>query len=192
MDNTLPFKLGSTYFGATAELTSTTDGEHLLGQEYVTRGPRGGYVRVRAVRNSATITIGTKRQVLLNSAGTAITGYTRLASEKGPYVDDQLTAVVQKNDICFVCIRGLTLATTSQSNYSADIAAGDRLNAQTAAASTSATAGRVILAAVVAATADATAGQRNITEGYGVSARAVSAALTNATSADILVEAAYA
>ena len=188
---TLPFNRGKTYFGGSP--TNSTDGDGLLGAEYeVTRGPSeadsGCTMVLRAVRNSAGFAVEAKRRVLLNAAGDAILGYTRLPEEEGPFVDELIpSGGVATNDICFVCVEGPCIGLTSLSDYSADIAAGNYLNGQTAVTSGATTAGRVDARAVVAATADATAGQRNVTENDGAGAIARSAALTNSTNNSLLV-----
>jgi len=187
------FDRGATKFEGSPP--NATDGAQVLGQEYIvpdTQHGTGREVHLRAVRNSAGIAILPKMKVLLNALGTEIDGYTRLPEEKGPYVDELLPAAgVATNDICYVVVEGPALGLTSMSNYAADIAVKAQLNSQTAAASTSTTAGRVDVRALVAATADATATQRDINEKDGVCAAAISAALTNATNSDILMDVTY-
>lgn len=191
----LPFSRGETLFGGTP--TDTSYVSPVCGQEYCVRDEwfgTGRLIKLRAVRNEADFTgsgsvLLPKRRVKLSANGNAAVGYTRLPSETGYPVDHLIpSGGVAYKDVFFVVIDGPATVLSDLANYSADIAAGDLLNGQTAATSGSSTSGRVKLRTVAAATADATAGQRNVTEGDGANMRAISACLTNSTNADILVD----
>lgn len=191
----LPFSRGQTYYKGTP--TDTSYVAPCVGQEYKIRDTLHGtnrMITLRAVRNEADFggsgsAVLPKRLARLSADGKSIVGYTRLASEKGCPIDHLLpTAGCAYKDICFVVVDGPAIVLTDLANYSADLAARDVLNSQTAATSGATTAGRIKLRTVAAATADATAGQRNVTENDGAFARAISSSLTNSTNADVLVD----
>lgn len=191
----LPFARGKTLYEGTP--TDTTYVAPCVGEEFRTRDIWHGtnrLITLRAVRNEADFSgsgsaVLPKRRARLSADGKAIIGYTRLASEAGYPIDHLLpTAGCAYKDVCYVIVDGPALVLTDLANYNADLAAFDLLNGQTAATSGATTAGRVKLRTVAAATADATAGQRNVTEGDGANMRCLSASLTNSTNADLLVE----
>ena len=186
----LPFGRGKTLYGGTP--TDTAYIHPCVGQEYRVRDVWFGtnrMITLRAVQNQSGAAVLAKRLARLSADGKALLGYTRLPEEKGFPIDHLLpSGGCASYDVCFVVVDGPAMCLTSLSNYGSDIAARDHLNSQTAVTSGATTAGRVDVRAVVAATTDATAGQRNVTEQDGVFARAISAALTNATNSDILVD----
>lgn len=186
----LPFARGETLHGGTP--TDTTYVSPACGQDFKVRDEwfgTGRVITLRAVKNEAGFAVLPKRRVQLSADGSRISGYARLANERAYPVDHLLpSAGCADDDVCFVVVDGPATVLSDLANYSADIAAGDLLNGQTAATSGATTAGRVKLRTVAAATADATAGQRNVTEGDGANMRAISACLTNSTNSDILVD----
>lgn len=186
----LPFKRGQTYFGGAP--ADSGDGAGILGQEFTfvddTHGTKR-MVTLRAVRNSAGVTVYPKRLVILNALGTAITGTaaTDSATRIAP-VDEKLSASAgcAANDICFVVVKGLALCKTQLANDTQNvIAAGDLVAAQTINAATTAgtTVGRVRSRALTSSVTVATT-ERDCIFGKAVSAVATS----NVTDTDVLVD----
>ena len=132
-----------------------------------------------AVKNSATIALAPKRVVRFSlTAGklfSEVDGYSAVLNEERiGVVDEWLPAAgVTVGDIFWVTVDGPTEVSHALSGT--NIAAGDRLAAITAAASTGTTAGRVTPSALVGAT---TGGNDN---GIGVIGYALSAATSGNT-----------
>jgi len=202
-----PFQRGETY-----GTTDATVGKQYEGKEYVFEdvSPLTGlvrsnrYVKCRIIRNVSTVALRAKGAVRMKlGAGATVFGSqsdgygaglaARVGAERVYLVDEYLTAGCPVNDLCFIVIEGPALATTPLDNMGEDIAVGDRLAlAQTAAATTGTTGGRVeaIVAANLVNNTDMNATtQAEFTNSFlNQIGLAMSAALTNSTSADILVD----
>jgi hypothetical protein len=185
----LPFARGKV-FG----ITNSTDGAYLLGQEYIvedidpsdrSKKRSNRLVRIRAVRNSATIALLPKRIAVYKTAtmNTEINGYTTTtAAPFAGIIDEFLPAAgVPANDICYIATKGPTLALTDIAQTD-DISIGDRLVSLTAATSQATTAGRLDLQVLTGATA-VLAGQ--ILNTIGLAMTAITSANTNM---DILID----
>lgn len=182
----LPFARGATY-----GTTDSTIGVSLEGHEYIHQDKTygtGRYVKVRVVRNGATIALAPKR--LVNFALTAgkpettVDGYAASTGQATAVVDELLpSAGASVGDLFYVVVEGPTLVTTSLDAGAANvIAVGDMLNAQTAAASTGTTAGRAYPVDLTGATSVLG------TAILGVFGRAQSAKTTGNTAASLLIQ----
>ncbi len=178
-----PFALGQTL-----GVSSLTDGTGWVGvvKQFPDVNPITGVIRSNriktcvAVRNVATIALAPKRTVVFATAAglgglSTVTGYSSvLNAEHVGVVDEFLpTAGVAINDVFWVVVDGPTEVAGLVSGTA--IAAGDRIAAVSAAASTGLTAGRVgpsLLSAASTAAGDA---------GLGVIGYAMSASSTSAT-----------
>ncbi len=178
-----PFALGQTL-----GVSSLTDGTGWVGvvKQFPDVNPITGAIRSNriktcvAVRNVATIALAPKRTVVFATAAglgglSTVTGYSSvLNAEHVGVVDEFLpTAGVAINDVFWVVVDGPTEVAGLVSGTA--IAAGDRIAAVSAAASTGLTAGRVgpsLLSAASTAAGDA---------GLGVIGYAMSASSTSAT-----------
>lgn len=148
------------------------------------RSPRR--VLCRFVRNVSGISLLPKRAVSLQLGqnGTRVDGYSYLTAGPGLYlVDEYLPAAgVQNNDCFWMPIYGPALATTSAAGTAANlIASGGFLVGETNAASTAATAGRLVPQDLTGATALLGAQILNTV------GRAQSAMTTGQTGVDVLV-----
>ncbi len=193
-----PFGLGQTWFSLGAGESIKNDSYHgiqsnaLYGdnftgvvKEFTDVNPVTGQVRTNrrkvcvAVKNSATIALAPKRVVRFSlTAGklfSEVDGYSAVLNEERiGVVDEWLPAAgVTVGDIFWVTVDGPTEVSHALSGT--NIAAGDRLAAITAAASTGTTAGRVTPSALAGAT---TGGNDN---GIGVIGYALSAATSGNT-----------
>lgn len=193
--------------GATWGATTTTDGKHVEGTEWMfpdvnpsTGAHRSyGLVRCRAVRNVSTIALAGKR-IAKFSAGTftRVDGYTQVLGGRGYPTDEYLpSAGIPVNDIGWVVVDGPAILTTAvEANLAIAVTSGDTQQnptwfvAQTAAASTGTSAGRVIpqMAAFTATTQATTNNMTlvadNIQNKIGWS---MSAGSSTMTGADVLV-----
>lgn len=178
-----PFALGQTL-----GVSSLTDGTGWVGvvKQFPDVNPITGAIRSNriktcvAVRNVATIALAPKRTVVFATAAglgglSTVIGYSAvLNAEHVGVVDEYLpTAGVAINDVFWVTVDGPTEVAGLVSGTA--IAAGDRIAAVSAAASTGLTAGRVgpsLLSAASTAAGDA---------GLGVIGYAMSASSTSAT-----------
>ena len=178
-----PFALGQTL-----GVSSLTDGTGWVGvvKQFPDVNPITGAIRSNriktcvAVRNVATIALAPKRTVAFATAAglgglSTVIGYSAvLNAEHVGVVDEYLpTAGVAINDVFWVTVDGPTEVAGLVSGTA--IAAGDRIAAVSAAASTGLTAGRVgpsLLSAASTAAGDA---------GLGVIGYAMSASSTSAT-----------
>lgn len=156
-------------------------------------GRRSGRGRlVMVVRNVATVALLGKRAVTLKSGGTnyfgQVDGYTDVLGEAHVVgvVDDLLpSAGCAINDLCFVTVKGPTLILTPNAGaaFTGDQAAGAKLVAATAAASTTSVAGRLSNVTLV--------GQTGTTDAFNFATNIVAIALTarttGETSADQLI-----
>jgi hypothetical protein len=188
-----PFGLGQTWFSLGAGESLKNDSYHgiqsnaLYGdnftgcvKEFTDVNPITGQVRTNrrkvcvAVKNTATIALAPKRVVRFSlTAGKVLTevdGYSAaLNEERVGVVDEWLPAAgVTVNDIFWVTVDGPTEVAHALSGT--NIAAGDRLAAITAAASTGTTAGRVTPNSLA-----------DVTAGVGLLGYAVSAATSGST-----------
>lgn len=186
----LPFKRGDTY-----EITNSTDGPYLLGQEFIVedinpsdpiKKRSNRLVHLRCVRNSSGIALLPKRiaRYKTGTNHTEVDGYTATTAQYfAGIVDEFLPAAgVPANDIFFITVKGPSLCLMPLSNLSADVAQDDILVSITAATSQATTAGRV--GAVDLTGATALLGNQVINR----IGRALSTALTNATNTDLLVD----
>jgi hypothetical protein len=189
-------KRGQTYHGGTP--SSITQSAKLEGHEKAfpdeVAGTSGNMntrrsdrkVYCRLVRNTAGFALLPKRAVTWESGywGKRVDGYARTtAAAVAGVVDPFLPAAgVADDDLFWLVRKGPCLWKTSLSDYSSDIAEGDWLVALTAATSGATTAGRVGAIDLTGATA-VLGGQ--IINRVG---RAMSAKLTTATNADLLVD----
>jgi hypothetical protein len=178
-----PFALGQTL-----GVSSVTDGTGWVGavKQFPDVNPITGVIRSNriktcvAVRNVATIALAPKRVVVFATAAglgglSTVTGYASvLNAEHVGVVDEFLpTAGVAINDVFWVVVDGPTEVAGIVSGT--ELAAGNRIAAVSAAASTGLTAGRVgpsLLSAASTAAGDA---------GRGVIGYAMSASSTSAT-----------
>lgn len=154
-----PFSLGETL-----GVSSTDDGKQWVGavKVFPDVNPNTGVVRSGrvkkcvAVRNASTVALLPKRVVALKSGSfTEVDGYAAVGNnEYVGVVDEHLpSGGVAVNDVFWITVDGPTEVSAALSGT--DIAAGNRLAAITAAASTSTTAGRVTPSSVAAATTGA-------------------------------------
>jgi hypothetical protein len=186
----LPFARGKV-FG----ITSSTDGAHLLGQEFVVEDTSptdpikkrsNRLVHIRAVRNSAGAALLPKRiaryKVATNHS--EVDGYTRLTAEYyAGIVDEFLPAAgAASNEVFYITVKGPSLVLMPLSNLSADVAQDDILVSITAVTSGATTAGRLGAHDMSGATAVLGA---QIINRIG---RAMSTALTNDTNTSLLVD----
>ena len=184
-----PFALGQTL-----GVSSTADGVGWVGavKQFPDVNPLTGTVRSNriktcvAVRNVATIALVPKRTVVFSTTAglpglSSVTGYTAATNtEHVGVVDEYLPAAgVAVNDVFWVTVDGPTEVLAS--HVVATIAAGDRIAAQTAAASTGTTAGRVGPSLLSSATTAAGDNSRGVI-GYALSA-GTTAASTGLTAA---------
>ncbi len=182
----LPFSRGKTYFGGAP--AGSGDGAGILGQEYDIIDDYGRKSRVRAVRNSSTVTVYGKALALLNPAGTAIIGVARTdAARPVAPIDEKLSSNgCAANDICYVVVKGLAMLKSHIAEVAANIiAAGDLVNCVTinTATTAAATNGRIKTRALSSAV---TAAQAEL---EGVIGRAVSSIATSGvTDSNILVD----
>lgn len=181
----LPFARGATY-----GTTDSTIGVSLEGREYVHQDRTYGsnrWVRVRVVRNSATIALAPKRLVTCKAVAgkdeMEVDGYCDVDAERAYVVDEFLpSSGAAVGDLFYVVVEGPTLATTSLDGGANNVlAVGGYLVGQTSAASTSTTAGRVMPAVFTGATL-VLAGQIQ-----NVVGRAMSAKTTGNTAASVLI-----
>lgn len=180
-----PFSLGETL-----GVSSTDDGKQWVGavKVFPDVNPNTGVVRSGrvkkcvAVRNASTVALLPKRVVALKSGSfTEVDGYAAVGNnEYVGVVDEHLpSGGVAVNDVFWITVDGPTEVSAALSGT--DIAAGNRLAAITAAASTSTTAGRVTPSSVAAATTGAG------NDGLGVIGYAASAGATTGSAVLALV-----
>lgn len=180
-----PFSLGETL-----GVSSTDDGKQWVGavKVFPDVNPNTGVVRSGrvkkcvAVRNTSSVALLPKRVVALKSGSfTEVDGYAAVGNnEYVGVVDEHLpSGGVAVNDVFWITVDGPTEVSAALSGT--DIAAGNRLAAITAAASTSTTAGRVTPSSVAAATTGAG------NDGLGVIGYAVSAGATTGSAVLALV-----
>jgi hypothetical protein len=177
-----PFALGQTL-----GVSSLTDGTGWVGavKQFPDVNPITGVIRSNriktcvAVRNVATIALAPKRVVVFSTAAglggiSTVTGYASvLNAEHVGVVDEFLpTAGVAINDVFWVVVDGPTEVAGLVSGTA--IAAGDRVAAVSAAASTGLTAGRVGPSLLSAASTNAGDAGRGVI-GYAMSASSTSA-----------------
>ncbi len=180
----LPFARGKV-FG----ITSSTDGAYLLGQEFIvedkdpadpTKKRSNRLVRLRAVRNSASVALLPKRIAVYKTAtqNTEIDGYTTTtAAPFAGIVDEFLPAAgAAANEVLYITTKGPSLVLTDVAQTD-DVAVGDRLVSLTAATSQATTAGRLDLQVLTGATA-VLGGQ--IHNAIGLAMSAITSANTNA------------
>lgn len=156
-----PFPKGSTWFnGSTAD---SSDAANYEGQEYEFTDNRFGTgmtTRVRVVRNIATISLASARLVNLATTGftnglygTRVDGYANATAQRAFPLDDELTQPLAVNDLGYIIIGGPTLVTTGLGADAGNVInVGSKIVAITAAASTSTTAGRAVVADFTGAT----------------------------------------
>lgn len=205
-DNNLPFDRGQTWYGPDRTIdTANLGGENLEGQEKVvedldyTNTGTGAMphrtarkITLRCVRNMSGVTLLGKRLALLNAAKTRITGLAATSGAEGYPIDEWLPSVgVRHGDLCWIVMEGPAMHLTPFADWGVDIAAGDRLQAYTANAGTTANASTAIVGrahpfTVAAAT---TAGQFTDLINYVTNyiGTAMSARTTGQTNSDILV-----
>lgn len=198
---TPPFALGETLKGTDADgnlINSHWEGAIFEIQDKATatsvarRSGRGRLVMI--VRNKAGITLLPKRGVLLKTDGGAdyfgrVNGYntTLGQSHVAGIVDDLLPSTgCASNDLCFITVKGPCIALTPNAGAEfngADIAAGNKLVACTAAGSTTSAGGRLTNVTLV--------GQTGTTAAFDFATNLVAVALsartTGETGADLLV-----
>ena len=167
-----PFGLGQTLGTTTPNdslvgLSSGAYGDNWVGavKEFTDVNPVTGVVRTNrrkvcvAVRNKAGIALLPKRVVTFSTTAgkllSEVTGYSAVTNEERVGVVDEFLPAsgVAVDDVFWVTVDGPTEVSVALSGT--DVAAGDRLSAITAAASTSTTAGRVTPSALAAATTGA-------------------------------------
>jgi hypothetical protein len=186
-----PFGLGQTWFSLGPSETLKNDsyhglqsaasyGDNFLGvvKEFTDVNPINGQVRTNrrkvcvAVKNTSTVALLPKRLVAFNTAAgkvfTEVNGYSAVTNEERVgVVDEWLPASgVAVNDIFWVTVSGPTEVVAALSGTA--IAAGNRLAAITAAATTSTTAGRATPSALAGVTGIDNTGRGVI--GYAISA----------------------
>jgi hypothetical protein len=202
--NSLPFGRGETWYGGDDIDLNDLGGANVEGQEKEVENvqwdsPEGvkadrdaRFVRVRCVRNFSGVTLYGKRLVTLDpSNGRRITGYADTTSERCVALDEFLgTSGVRHGDLCWVVVEGPAIVALPLSGLGV-IAVGDPLSAVTTSgastvAGTTATAGRIGAAALGAPT-DA-ASTKLFLQSLGFIAFAMSAATTNNTGNDMLVD----
>lgn len=200
--NSQPFGRGETWYGGGVIDANDLGGAQHLGQEYefedigfdsqgVKTARSGRKVKVRCVRNLSGVTLYGKRCVKLSTDGKTILGYTSTGGERGCPLDEFIGPNgVPTNDLCYVVIDGPAIVTTALSSLSS-IVAGDPLQAVTTAAAstvaaTTSEAGRVALASVGAPTNSTSVDL--FLRSLGFQMFAMSAATTNNTGADLLVD----
>lgn len=188
-----PFGLGQTFFSLSASQTSVPNdslygiqsnaayGDNFTGvvKEFTDVNPLTGLVRSNrrkvcvAVKNVSTVALAPKRLVTFNtSAGklfSEVNGYSAVTNEERVGVVDEYlpSSGVAVNDIFWVTVDGPTEIAHALSGT--NIAAGDRLAAITAAATTSTTAGRVTPSGLTEGTANPGNNGRGVI-GYALSA----------------------
>ena len=178
-DETPPWPRGFTYYNGTTIDTSNLGGINYEGKEWRTEDTiygTGGYVTIRAVRNSGSFNLLPSRLVTWDTAhvGTRVNGYAAVSYAPSMPTDELLpSAGVVANDVFYVVMEGpcgiLTALDGGSDNV---IAAVDPLAAITAATSGATTAGRI----ATANTSGATTSQRDSL--LNVVGRAMSAATT--------------
>lgn len=176
--------------GATFGTTDSTIGTHLEGREFLHQDKTygtGRWVRVRVVRNAATIALAPKRALNLKSAagvaGGQVNGYAGTQAQYTLIADEFLpSGGAAVGDLFYAVVDGPTLALTPRDAADVNVInVGDSLHAQSAAATTSVTAGHVMTAVFTGATAVL---QGQIANVVGV---ALSAKTTANTDASVLI-----
>jgi hypothetical protein len=158
MNSTLPFALGTTYYGAdqTIDVSSSyanVIGQHLEGSWYeskdvdpsnpgITRS--GNLVKTRVVRNVSGVTLQGKYAVKYSTKFKRIDGYTRLdVADVAGIVDPYLPSTgVRDGDLCHIVVDGPCIIKTPKTGAAfgtASWAAGDDLVAVTDAAANATT-----------------------------------------------------
>ncbi len=192
-----PFGLGQTLgvTGANDSLVgiSGSYGDNWVGsvKEFTDVDPTTGKVRSNrrkvciAVRNSSTIALAPKRLVQFSTTAgkvfSEVVGYAATTNADNVGVVDEFLPAggVAVNDVFWVTVDGPTEVAVALSG--SDVAAGDKLSAITAAASTGSTAGRVTTSPISASTAGAN------NNGLGVIGYASSAGATTGSNVLALI-----
>lgn len=197
----LPFDRGTTFFG-TGGTPDATSGANLEGQEYeiedVDWGATGvgarpnrsnHMVRLRIVRNKAAAALLPKRLVTFKkTAGSAflgqVDGYVTTTAQEGFPVDEFLPAAgVAVNDLFYIVVAGPSKVLTDLASGAGSVFnVGDSVVGLTAATSGATTAGRVAPQDLTGATAVLGVQLQNRV------GRAMSAATTSNTNADLMVD----
>lgn len=197
-----PFGLGKTLFGGTTPPSSADYGTSvdLEGMPYAFENRavsdpitgRPGVIECILVRNVSTVVLLPGRLVTWKSGqrGRQVDGYSILdAGEVAGMVDDKIHATngVPVGDLFWLMLKGQVVGKTDLlGDIGTNFSAGSYLVAQTAAASTGTTAGRLQLTTITAASTHlATLIQDNIKNSVG---RAVSANTTGQTDRSVLID----
>lgn len=187
----MPFEIGQ---------TSTDIGAHLLGMEVThpyqdpdsTSDQLDGRVRrLRLCKNVSTIALAPKRLVKFSAVAgkglVEVIGYCSVLGERTAVVDEFLpSGGVAVNDYFWAVVEGPALVTMTFDQVG-DISVGDIICAQTAAASTSTSAGRAV-EAVLTVTSQATDLSSVIKQAINQVGEALSAVSSSSTAGDLLVE----
>ena len=197
-DENPPFSRGETFYNGGTIDTADLGGVNLEGKEWVfedynpatdtTRSDK--YVRCRVVRNTSGINLLPKRLAAFevdatnpDEWGRRVAGYTTVTNAEGFPIDEYLPAAgVVTNDLFYIVVEGPAVVLTSLSDLTAVVGGGDWLNAITAATSQATTAGRLTNQVITGATSILAEAVMNRV------GRALSAATTANTNADVLIE----
>lgn len=202
-----PFQRGKTFYGGRTIDTSNYEGIQLEGQTVIFAAMKapdgspvqpqydGGDVEAVIVRNVSGVALAPKQLVSFSASSNGrVDGYTDITAEAvAGVVDPRLPAAgVPNGDLFYLIVRDKNcLVKTPIVGWTGDIAIGAVVYAQTAAASTGTTAGRVLGWNTAGTFANATA---NVTDGTLFNlllnniGRAKSARTTGETSADLLID----
>ena len=150
-DECPPFARGESFYNGGPIDTTNLGGVNLEGKEFLVEDTiygTGSPVRLRVVRNTSTVNIQAKRLVQFDPAylGKRVLGYAATDLQFA-YPSDELIGPngIVPNDLFYVVVQGPAAILTSDAGNA--VAAGDIVFAQTQAASTGVTAGRIVTAA---------------------------------------------
>lgn len=214
VEDILPFPRGSTALANLGQTLTSTDADHLVGQEFevldwdYSTSPRtlrsNRKVRLRVVRNASGVALPPKRLAVLardaakNVSGATATagvagtqqviGIARVNTVKGYPIDEWLPeAGVPSNDLFYIVLKGPAVVLGSVANYSTAIAAGDVLYSALTAATSAVTNG-ITTGGRINEIMDVAS--TDVTAGQVVNrlGRALSANATNTTNSGILID----